>query len=95
MGKSGGKIVRVHTTHALSPKGCRDVSDISQRHPNFTKMTAMRNTAEVTGGKPIAICLQSISGVCAVNEKCKLLNREEFNGPAVSVLGVSACDHGC
>jgi hypothetical protein len=27
----------------------------------------MRNTAEVTGGKPIAVVLQSISGVSAIN----------------------------
>jgi hypothetical protein len=27
----------------------------------------MRNTADVTGGKPIAVCSQSISGVSAVN----------------------------
>jgi hypothetical protein len=27
----------------------------------------MRNTADVTGGKPIAIVLQSISGVSAIN----------------------------
>jgi hypothetical protein len=28
---------------------------------------AKRNTADMTGGKPIAVCLQSISGVSAVN----------------------------
>jgi hypothetical protein len=27
----------------------------------------MRNTADVTGGKPIAILLQSISGISAIN----------------------------
>jgi hypothetical protein len=27
----------------------------------------MRNTADVTGGKPIAVFLQSISGVSAIN----------------------------
>jgi hypothetical protein len=27
----------------------------------------MRNTADVTGGKPIAVLLQSISGVTAIN----------------------------
>jgi hypothetical protein len=27
----------------------------------------MRNTADVTGGKPIAVLLQSISGVCPIN----------------------------
>jgi hypothetical protein len=27
----------------------------------------MKNTADVTGGKPIAVFLQSISGGCAIN----------------------------
>jgi hypothetical protein len=27
----------------------------------------MRNTADVTGGKPIAVILQSISGISAIN----------------------------
>jgi hypothetical protein len=27
----------------------------------------MKNTADVTGGKPFAVLLQSISGVCAIN----------------------------
>jgi hypothetical protein len=30
-------------------------------------MLAMRNTADVTGGKSIAVLLQSISGVSAIN----------------------------
>jgi hypothetical protein len=30
-------------------------------------MLAMKNTAVVTGGKPIAVLLQSISGVSAIN----------------------------
>jgi hypothetical protein len=30
-------------------------------------MMMMRNTADVTGGKPIAVLLQSISGVRAIN----------------------------
>jgi hypothetical protein len=56
----------IHTTHALSLKG-------QQRHLRFYSETptfyqnylAMRNTADVTGGKPIAVCSHSISG--AVN----------------------------
>jgi hypothetical protein len=31
----------IHTTHALSRRGSRGISDIF-RHPHFTKMTAMR-----------------------------------------------------
>jgi hypothetical protein len=33
----------------------------------------MRNTADVTGGKPIAVLLQSISGVSAINPFGRLL----------------------
>jgi hypothetical protein len=33
----------------------------------FHNYLAMRNTAAVTGGKPIAICSYSISGVSAIN----------------------------
>jgi hypothetical protein len=58
----------IHTTHALSPKG-------QQRHPKYSSETptfyqnllAMRNTADVTGGKPLAVLLQSISGVSDIN----------------------------
>jgi hypothetical protein len=39
--------------------------NIPQRHPRFTK--AMKNTVDVTGGKPIAVLLQYISGVSAIN----------------------------
>jgi hypothetical protein len=39
----------------------------------------MRNTAEVTGGKPIAVLLYSISGVSAINQnKKKILNIKRF-----------------
>jgi hypothetical protein len=44
-------------------RGSRGISNIPSRHPRFTKM---RNTADVTGAKPIAVLLQSISGVSAV-----------------------------
>jgi hypothetical protein len=44
------------------------ISDIPSRHPRCTKSyEAMKNTADVTGGKPIAVLLQSISGVSAIN----------------------------
>jgi hypothetical protein len=33
----------------------------------YQNLLAMRNTADVTGGKPIAVLLQSISGVSAIN----------------------------
>jgi hypothetical protein len=40
------------------------ISDIPPRHPRFTQI---RNTADVTGGKPIRVESQSISGANAVN----------------------------
>jgi hypothetical protein len=59
---------KLHTTHALSPKGSKDISDISPRRPHFTKKNeASTNTADVTGGKSIAVRLQSISGMSAVH----------------------------
>jgi hypothetical protein len=33
----------------------------------YQNLLAMKNTADVTGGKPIAVLLQSISGVSAIN----------------------------
>jgi hypothetical protein len=57
----------IHTNIPLTlyaRRGGRSISDIPPRHPHFTKIIlAMRNTADVTGGKPIAVLLQSISGV--------------------------------
>jgi hypothetical protein len=48
--------------------GSRGISDIPPRHPRFTKnLLAMRNTADVIGGKPIVVLLQSISDVSAIN----------------------------
>jgi hypothetical protein len=43
------------------------ISDIPPRHPRFTKSLAMRNTADVAGGKPITVLLQSILGVSVIN----------------------------
>jgi hypothetical protein len=47
-------------------RGSRGISDIPPRRLRFTNL-AMRNTADVTGGKSIAVWSQSISGVSAVN----------------------------
>jgi hypothetical protein len=61
----------IHTYHSrlLYPqRGSRGISDIPPRHPRFTNIIlAMRNTADVTGGKPIAVLLQSILSVSAIN----------------------------
>jgi hypothetical protein len=46
----------------------------------------MRNTAELTGGKPIAVLLQSISGVSAINP---LVAFYDIHG-VQSISGVSA-----
>jgi hypothetical protein len=43
----------------------------------------MRNTADVTGGKPIAVLLQSISGVSAINP---LVAFYDINGGKREVL---------
>jgi hypothetical protein len=43
----------------------------------------MKNTADVTGGKPIAILLQSISGVSAINP---LVVFYDFHGGKREVL---------
>jgi hypothetical protein len=47
-------------------RGKRGISNIPPRHPRFTKIS-YEDTADVTGGKPIAVLLQSISGVIAIN----------------------------
>jgi hypothetical protein len=53
-------VTYIHTFSRFIPEGVAEVSQI------FLQL-AMRNTADVTGGKHIAVLLQSISGVSAVN----------------------------
>jgi hypothetical protein len=43
----------------------------------------MRNTVDVTGGKPIAVLLQSISGVSAINP---LIAFYDIHGGKIEVL---------
>jgi hypothetical protein len=58
----------IHTTHALSPKGQQRHLRYSSEMPTFYHdYSAMSNTADVTGGKPIAACSQSISSGSAIN----------------------------
>jgi hypothetical protein len=61
-------LVHIHTTHAQSPKGwqkhLRYFSDTPTFYQNYL---AMSNTADVTGGKSIAVWSQPISGVNAIN----------------------------
>jgi hypothetical protein len=59
-----------HTYHLrLIPEGVAEVSQIFLRdtHVLLKFKLAMRITADVTGGKPIAVLLQSISGLSAIN----------------------------
>jgi hypothetical protein len=54
----------IHTTHTLP------TAETSQIHRDTTfcqNDLAVRNTADMTGGKPIAVRLQSISGASAFN----------------------------
>jgi hypothetical protein len=44
-----------------------EVSEIFLRDIHVLPKLAMKNTADVTGSKPIAVLLQSISGVSAIN----------------------------
>jgi hypothetical protein len=52
-------LMHIHTYISLTlypRRGSRGISDIPPRRPRFTKKyLAMRNTANVTGGKPVAI----------------------------------------
>jgi hypothetical protein len=59
----------IHTYHSrFLPEGVAEVSQIFLRNTHvLPKYLVMRNTADVTGGKPIAVLLQSISGVSAIN----------------------------
>jgi hypothetical protein len=68
-GKVSPEYFYIHTYHSrFIPEGVAVVSQIFLRTPTFYQnLLAMRNTAAVTGGKPIAVLLQSISGVSAIN----------------------------
>jgi hypothetical protein len=60
-----------YTYHSrFIPEGVAEASQISLRGPRL----AVRNTADVTGGKPIAVWSQSISGVNAINPIVALYN---------------------
>jgi hypothetical protein len=48
-------------------KGNRANSDYSETPTFYQNDVAIRNTADVTGGKPIAVSSQSTSGVSAIN----------------------------
>jgi hypothetical protein len=57
------------------------VAEISQIYRDsmfYQKDSVMRNTADVTGGKPITVRLQSISGVSAAYQVLSLQNSDLF-----------------
>jgi hypothetical protein len=49
------------------PEGVVEVSQIFLRDTQVLPKLDMKNTADVTGGEPIAVLMQSISGVSAIN----------------------------
>jgi hypothetical protein len=49
------------------PEGVAEVSQIFLRDTHVFPKLAMRNTADVTGGKLIAVLLEAISGVSTIN----------------------------
>jgi hypothetical protein len=59
----------IHTYHPrFIPEGVAETSQRFLRDTHFHQnCLAMRNLADVTGGKPIAVQSQSISDVSAVN----------------------------
>jgi hypothetical protein len=64
---TGVIVLFIHTTQALS-EGVAEVSQLFLRDAHvLPKYLTMSNTADVTGGKPIAVLLQSISGVSVIN----------------------------
>jgi hypothetical protein len=57
-----------HTYHSrLIPKGVAEESQILETPTSYQNDLSMRDTSDVTGGKPIAVLLKSISVGDAVN----------------------------
>jgi hypothetical protein len=46
----------------------------------------VKNTADVTGGKPIAVLLQSISGVSAINPLVAFYDHVDFNVDGITIF---------
>jgi hypothetical protein len=65
--------------HGFVQRGSRDISDIPETlFTTFYKNElAMRNTVDMTGGKPIAVLLQSLSGVSAINPLVAFYDRHK------------------
>jgi hypothetical protein len=57
-----------HTYHSrFIPERVAEASQLFLRDTHVLPKIATRNTADVTGDKPIVILFQSISGVSAIN----------------------------
>jgi hypothetical protein len=59
----------IHAYHSrFIPEGVAEATQIFFETPTFYRnYLAIRNTADVAGGEPIAVWSQSISGVSAIN----------------------------
>jgi hypothetical protein len=74
----------IHSYHSrFIPEGVAEVSQIFLRDAHVLPKLAMLNTADVIGSKPIAVLLQSISGVRAINP---LVAFYDINGGNTEVL---------
>jgi hypothetical protein len=60
-------MINIHTTHALSPRGWQIQLRYSSKTPSFYQNDSAMRTIDLSGGKPIDVRSQSISGVSAVN----------------------------
>jgi hypothetical protein len=60
--------IYIHTYHSrFIPEGVAEISQTFLRDTHVLPKLAMRNTEDMTGGKPIAVSLQFISGIIAIN----------------------------
>jgi hypothetical protein len=57
----------IHTYHSRLIRTAEASQTLLRDTHVLPKSLAMRNTADVTGGKPIAVLLQSISGISTIN----------------------------
>jgi hypothetical protein len=74
----------LQTYHSrFTPEGVAEVSQIFLRDTHVFPKLAMKKTADVTGGKPIAVLLQSISGVSAID---RLVTFYDIHGGKREVL---------
>jgi hypothetical protein len=88
----------LHTYHSrFIPEGVAETSQIFLRDTHIlSKLLATRNTADVTGGKTIAILSQSISGVSDVNPLVEFYDIHERKGEVLffcSVLAAHETQH--